>query len=145
MIAVDTNVLARVYVDDSEDPQAGLQRAAAARIMREAMVFVPTTVALELEWILRAFYGFDRLAVVRVFRHLLDLPNVMVEDWSLIDRAIEAHLAGLDFADALHLAASWHCHRFASFDRKLARSAMRLKLTPVVVAPRAEARARRPR
>jgi predicted nucleic-acid-binding protein len=145
MISVDTNVLARVYVDDPEDPQASLQRAAATRIMREGAVFVPTTVALELEWILRAFYGFDHLNVARVFRHLLDLPNVQVQDWNLIDHAVEAHLGGLDFADALHLASSRHCHRFASFDRKMARVATRLKLNPAVSAPRVEARAPRPR
>lgn len=145
MISVDTNVLARIYVDDPEDPQASIQRVAATRVMREGVVFIPTTVVLELEWILRAFYGFDRLAVIRVFRHLLDLPNVQVEHWNLVDEAIEMHSRGLDFADALHLASSQHCSRFASFDRKLARSAARLKLNPTVSAPQAEARALQPR
>lgn len=113
--------------------------------MREGVGFIPITVVLELEWILRAFSGFDRLAVIRVFRHLLDLPNVQVEHWNLVDEAIEMHSRALDFADALHLASSQHCSRFASFDRKLARGATRLKLNPTVSAAQAEAQALRPR
>ena len=43
---------------------------------------------------------------------------------------------GLDFADALHLLASSHCAEFISFDdRRFARRAKRLGVTPTVVVP----------
>ena len=48
MIAIDTNVLARFYCDDPDDPEAKRQRPLARRIMVESpSIFVPLTVVLE--------------------------------------------------------------------------------------------------
>ncbi len=140
MIALDTNILARFYVDDPADPEAARQRPIALRILSESpQVFVPMTVILELEGVLRAFYGFAADDFVRVVNHLLGLPNVRVEEWSRISDALAWHAEGLDFADALHLLASSHCTEFMSFDdRRFARRAKRLGLTPTVVVPAAE-------
>jgi predicted nucleic-acid-binding protein len=137
MVALDTNVLARFYVDDPADAEAASQRPAARRLLGEsAQIFVPSTVVLELEWVLRAFYGFAADDFVRVIRHLLGLPNVSVEEWSRINDALAWHGDGLDFADALHLSASSHCNEFISFDdRRFARRAKRLGLVPPVVIP----------
>ena len=50
--------------------------------------------------------------------------------------ALQDHVGGLDFADALHLRASAACEALASFDdRKFARRAKRLKLHPPVTVP----------
>ncbi|MEI7538716.1 MAG: type II toxin-antitoxin system VapC family toxin [Comamonadaceae bacterium] len=137
MIALDTNVLARFYVDDPADPEAARQRPIAHRLLTEStQVFVPLTVVLELEWVLRAFYGFVADDFVRVVRHLLGLPNVSVEEWSRISDALAWHSDGLDFADALHLLASNHCTEFMTFDdRRFARRAKRLGLVPSVAVP----------
>jgi predicted nucleic-acid-binding protein len=99
-------------------------------------VFIPLTVILELEWVLRAFYGFAAKDFVRVVEHLLGLPNVSVEEWARITDALAWHAEGLDFADSLHLLASSHCTEFVSFDdRRFARRAKRLGVTPVVIVP----------
>ncbi|MEB8475021.1 type II toxin-antitoxin system VapC family toxin [Acidithiobacillus ferriphilus] len=137
MIALDTNILARFYVVDPADPEAAKQRTIAHRLLTESsQVFVPLTVILELEWVLRAFYGFADKDFVRVVKHLLGLPNVSVEEWSRIADALAWHTEGLDFADALHLLASSHCTEFMSFDdRRFARRAKRLGATPAVVVP----------
>ena len=137
MIALDTNILARFYVDDQADPEAAMQRPIAHRLLTEsAQIFVPLAVILELEWVLRAFYGFAAEDFVRVIRHLLGLPNVSVEEWPRIADALVWHTEGLDFADALHLLASSHCIEFISFDdRRFARRAKRLGVTPIVVVP----------
>ena len=137
MIALDTNILARFYVDDPEDPEAARQRPIARRILSESPhVFVPLTVILELEWVLRAFYGFAAEDFVRVVKHLLGLVNVSVEEWSRISDALVWHAEGLDFADALHLLASSHCTEFMSFDdRRFARRAKRLGVRPAVAVP----------
>lgn len=59
MIGLYTNIPARFYVDDPNDPEAVKQRPIARRIMIEPpQLFVPLTVILELEWVLRAFYHF---------------------------------------------------------------------------------------
>ena len=137
MIALDTNILARFYVDDPADPEAARQRPIARRLLTESpQVFIPLTVILELEWVLRAFYGFATEDFVRVVKHLLGLPNVSVEEWSRIADALTWHTEGLDFADALHLLASGHCTEFMSFDdRRFARHAKRLGVTPAVAVP----------
>jgi predicted nucleic-acid-binding protein len=137
MIALDTNILARFYVADPADPEAARQRPIARRLLTESpQVFVPMTVILELEWVLRAFYGFATEDFVRVVKHLLGLPNVSVEEWSRIADALAWHTDGLDFADALHLLASCHCTELMSFDdRRFARRAKRLGVVPAVVVP----------
>jgi len=56
MVGLDTNILARFYVDDPEDPEAAMQRPLARRLLADTpALFVPLTVVLELEWVLRAF------------------------------------------------------------------------------------------
>jgi len=137
MIALDTNILARFYVDDPADSESARQRRIAHRLLTESPhVFVPLTVILELEWVLRAFYGFEAEDFVRVVNHLLGLPNVSVEEWPRIADALAWHTEGLDFADALHLLASSRCTEFLSFDdRRFARRAKRLGVKPVVVVP----------
>ena len=89
MIALDTNILPRFFVDDPSDPESVKQRPMAYRLLTEsAQVYVPLTVVLELEWVLRAFYGFVADDFVRVVRHLLGLPNVSVQEWSLVADAL---------------------------------------------------------
>jgi len=137
MIALDTNILARFYVDDPTDPEAARQRPIARRVLAESpRLFVPLTVILELEWVLRAFYGFSAQDVAKVVNHLLGLPNVNVEEWPRVADALAWHGEGMDFADALHLQASGHCEQFLSFDdRRFARRAKKLGIKPEVVVP----------
>ena len=124
-------------MDDPADPEAVKQRPIARRLLTQAEpVFVPLTVVLEFEWVLRAFYGFAADDFVRVIQHLLGLAHVTVEEWARVSDALGLHKDGLDFADALHLLASSSCVELMTFDdRRFARRAKRLGLTPVVVVP----------
>ena len=137
MIALDTNVLARFYVDDPADPEAAYQGAVARDIFASgSALFVPFSVVLELEWVLRSLYEFEPEDFRSVVTHLAGLPNVTVESVSTILAALEDHAKGLDFPDALHLRSSQLCDGLASFDdRKFARRAARLKLAPEVRVP----------
>lgn len=137
MIALDTNVLARYYVEDESDAEARHQHDS-ARILIESgeSLMVCKTVLLELEWVLRGYYGFAPAKIVDVLRHLLSLPHVIVEDRDRTAQAVANASAGLDFADALHLASYGDCKEMASFDdRKFARRAKRMNLTPKVFVP----------
>lgn len=135
MIAVDTNILARYYVDDPNDPEAAQQRVLAERLLRESpSVHVPVTVILEFAWVLRAFYAFAAADCARAMEHLIGLPNVQVEDWPAVQDALRLYREGLDFADALHVARSKKCDRFYTFDdKKFARRAKKLAVVPEVV------------
>ena len=143
MIALDTNILARFYVDDPNDPEALRQRPIARAIMTNSpSLFVPLTVVLELEWVLRAFYRFEPPRIVRVFEHLLGLGHVNTEESERIAAALPLTTAGMDFADALHLAGSHHCEALYTFDdRRFACRARRLGCAPPVRVPVGETRA----
>jgi predicted nucleic-acid-binding protein len=130
VIAVDTNILVRYLV---EDDMAQTDRAEA--VLRSGAVLLLKTVVLETEWVLRSSYRFDRAAIKDGITRLLGLPDLKIEDWPAIARALEWYGQGLDFADALHLASSARAERFVTFDRALRRRARRLAhAVPVVPA-----------
>jgi predicted nucleic-acid-binding protein len=131
MRALDTNVLARFFVDDADDAQAAKQRPAAVAALSER-AFVPVTVVLELEWVLRGFYELPASDIGRVLRALASIEHLTLEDRDAVMMAVDAFDQGLDFADSLHLARSSRAARFATFDRRLAKRAKGLAvLTPV--------------
>lgn len=138
MTGVDTNILARFYCDDPDDPEAKRQRPLARRLMiGSSAIFVPLTVILEFEWVMRGFYEAQPETFCRAVEHLLGMPHVTVERWEAVKDALDRHRRGLEFSDALHWACSTSCERFVSFDdRKFVRRARRLGLAPEVALPR---------
>jgi predicted nucleic-acid-binding protein len=124
-------VLARFFVDDSDDAQAARQRPAAVAALSERC-YVSVTVLLELEWVMRGFYALSRRDIVRAMRALAGIEHVTVEDRDAVLAALDAFDAGLDFADALHVARSGRATAFATFDRQLARRAKASALAPPV-------------
>ena len=122
MKSVDTNVLARFFVDDPDDPEAVRQRPSALQAL-SGSVFVAVTVVLEFEWVLRGFYQLPRKEVTRVLRALASLANVTLEDRQGVATALDLHESGLDLADALHLVRSRRVEAFLTFDRALGRRA----------------------
>ena len=131
MRALDTNVLARFFIDDSDDAQAAKQRPAAVAALSER-AFVSVTVLLELEWVMRGFYTLSRRDIVRVMRALAGIEHVTIEDRGGVLAALDAYDDGLDFADALHVTRSSRASAFATFDRRLAKRAKGLALSPAV-------------
>jgi predicted nucleic-acid-binding protein len=127
MRALDTNVLARFFVDDADDAQAVRQRPAAVAALSQRS-FVPVTVVLELEWVLRGFYELPTQDIARVLRALASIEHLTLEDRDAVLVAIDAFEGGLDFADALHLARSSRASAFATFDQRLAKRAQGLGL-----------------
>jgi predicted nucleic-acid-binding protein len=138
MIAVDTNILARFYCDDPDDPQAVRQMPVARRVMVESeSLFVPLTVILELECVMRGYYEVEAVSFCDAVEHLLGMPHVTVERWEAVKDALDLHRRGFDFADALHWATSATCSQLLSFDdRGFVRRARRLKLAPEVAVPK---------
>lgn len=131
MRAVDTNVLARFFVDDADDPEAARQRSAAIATLSER-AFVSVTVLLEFEWVMRGFYELPAKDFSGVLRALAGVEHITLEDRDAVLAALDAFDDGLDFADALHMARSSRASAFATFDRRLADRAGRLGLSPPV-------------
>jgi len=133
MRALDTNVLARFFVDDPDDAQAARQRPAAIAALSQRS-FVSVTVLLELEWVLRGFYELAAKDISKVLRALASIPHVTLEDRDSVLLALDAFDKGLDFADALHVVRASRASSFVTFDRQLVKRAQSLGL-PVPVEP----------
>jgi predicted nucleic-acid-binding protein len=136
MIAVDTNVLARYYVDDATDAEAVRQRRVATNFFDSGeTVFVSLNVVLEFAWVVQSYYRFTQAEMLDVVEHLAGIAHVAIERVTVLEEAVALTRSGLDFADALHLASASHCKRLVTFDNKsFAKKAAKLKLAiPVVL------------
>ncbi|MCF3636119.1 type II toxin-antitoxin system VapC family toxin [Komagataeibacter intermedius] len=129
MRAIDTNVVVRYLTGD--DPEQA--RRARALIDRNA-IFVPRTVILECEWVLRRAYGLPKKDVTSALRQFAGLPDVTLEDAEIVARALDWASEGMDFADALHLSAAQTCSGLKTFDRAFIRAAKKEGI-PGVTAP----------
>ena len=121
MIALDTNVVVRLLVDD--DPGQTLR---ARKLLESRTTLLLPTVLLETEWVLRGAYGIGRPAIAASLRKLLGLPNIALGNAAAVAHALAWFEAGLDFADALHLALAGDAEGFVTFDARLAKRARRI-------------------
>ncbi|WP_315790607.1 type II toxin-antitoxin system VapC family toxin [Fischerella sp. JS2] len=113
MIAVDTNIIVRLLTQDDE-----LQYQQSLEIFQNHDVFIPDTVILETEWVLRFAYKFKTEEICTALRKLFGLSNVHLTNASLIAQVLQWHETGLDFADAFHLTQSQHHTQLYTFDEK---------------------------
>ena len=101
MIAIDTNVLVRLVVCDDPD-----QTRRARNLMKRGDVLVGSTVLLESAWVLGSAYGLDRAKVSGAIRGVLGLEGVATDAPAAVAQALDWFDAGLDLADALHVASA---------------------------------------
>jgi predicted nucleic-acid-binding protein len=113
MIAVDTNVVVRLLTRDDEQ-----QYNKSLKLFQEQDIFIPDTIILETEWVLRFAYKFKPPEICKAFRNLIGLPNIRLTNESLMAQVLQWHEQGVDFADALHLAHSQNCFELYTFDAK---------------------------
>jgi len=129
MLAIDTNVVIRFLTRDHE---AAARRA--LEIFSDGDVFVPMTVILEAEWVLRDAYELPRGEVIRELRRFCSMERVTVGSAEVVRRALDYAEQGLDVADALHLAQATECEAFVTFDKALAKRASPLRGTAIRLA-----------
>jgi predicted nucleic-acid-binding protein len=105
MPSLDTNVLVRYIVED-DAAQLATARRLIGRCLREGLtLFVPVTVILELEWVLRKSYGFAKDDVLRAMANLFSAAELSLESEHALEVALALYRQGAaDFADCLHVA-----------------------------------------
>lgn len=121
MIAVDPNVVVRLLTQDDEQ-----QYNKSYKLFQEQDVFIPDTVILETEWVLRFAYQFKPSNICQAFRNLFGLPNVQITNATLMVQVLQWHENNLDFADAFHLGQSHNCSVMYTFDNKFLKKAQGL-------------------
>lgn len=120
MIALDTNIVVRLITDDDPDQ---VRRARALILKRSG--FVQLTVILETEWVLRSAYRFSRKQIAEALTVLSQTKDIAIESPTHFVAILRAYEAGLDFADAMHLACCDDAEAFATFDGPLKAGAAR--------------------
>jgi predicted nucleic-acid-binding protein len=121
MLAADTNVWARAYLND-DAAQASKARSALAQARSEEGVFVPLLVLAELSWVLRSRW--ERERVLKTIEGLLQTNGVSVEHPALARRALEAtHKGRVGFADHLiaEIAFELGAREIITFDKDFGR------------------------
>jgi predicted nucleic-acid-binding protein len=124
MPGLDTNVLVRWLVEDDDDQVARVQKLFEAAHTRQVPLFVPSTVALELEWVLRSRYRFDKAIVLQAFNALLETQELEFQSEAALERALHLYRQGAaEFADCLHAGLCGAADRapLLTFDEKAAR------------------------
>ena len=126
-IAIDTNVLVRILIQDSTAPD---QCAAARRLVADATaagepLLVSLCALLETEWVLRSRYKVTRQAMASAFISMLETPSIELEHDATVEEALYLldQFPSSDFADCLLAARAMHLgrSRLVTFDAGAAR------------------------
>ena len=105
MAAIDTNVLVRFLIQGDEQQGHLARRLIQHVLARGETLFIPVTVLLELEWVLRSHFLCNKSQVVELISNLLSTLELDFESEPSVEVALELfrnHAA--DFADCLHIA-----------------------------------------
>jgi len=105
MPALDTNVLVRYIVRDDAAQLAAAKRLINRCVNEGLSLFVPVTVVLELEWVLRSSFGLAKADVLLALSNLFSAAELTFESERALEVALQLFRKGsADFADCLHVA-----------------------------------------
>jgi len=120
--SVDTNVLVRLVTQDDALQAQAVDRLMARHAKKgELLFFVPVTVVLELEWVLRSKLSQNKAQLIETLSALLTMVEFSFESEDAIEQALADFEDGnADFGEYLHLAISRKSGAlpFWTFDRK---------------------------
>ena len=102
MIALDTNVLVRLLVEDDPKQAARAGEAVQAAVERGERVLIGDTVLAELEWVLESAYGVPRERIHGAVRALVEDERFVFEDRRRVLSALDRYRFGRgDLSDFL--------------------------------------------
>ena len=105
MPALDTNVLIRYVVQDDSGQLAAAKRLIGRCVAEGQSLFVPVTVTLELEWVLRTSFAYVKDDVLQALSNLFSAAELTFESERALEVALQLYREGsADFADCLHIA-----------------------------------------
>jgi predicted nucleic-acid-binding protein len=105
MAALDTSVLVRCIVQDDAAQLAAAKRLISRCVSERLTLFVPVTVVLELEWVLRSSFEFGKNDVLLKLSSLLSAAELSFESERALEVALQLFCkSSADFADCLRVA-----------------------------------------
>jgi predicted nucleic-acid-binding protein len=105
MAALDTNVLVRFLVQDDVRQGALAKQLISTAVSDHRSLFIPITVLLELEWVLRSSFAYDKNQIIEVIANLLGATELQLESESSAEVGLELFRQNnADFADCIHIA-----------------------------------------
>ncbi len=119
MISIDTNILVRIFVDDSENFEQSAK--VRKKVGQYKAVYVTQVVQVETVWVLSRAYGFSRSDIELVLQNLLNNQAFNVENEAIFSLALKQYASSnIDFSDAVILQQSIRKKfKLLSFDKKL--------------------------
>jgi len=105
MPALDTNVLVRFITQDDAAQFSAAKRLLTRCVEEGRALFVPVTVTLELEWVLRSSYSYGKDEVLQLLSSLFSTVELSFESERALEVALQLYRKGsAGFADCLHIA-----------------------------------------
>ena len=105
MASLDTNILVRYLVKDDELQFALAEKLIQAVLQAGQKLYIPITVTLELEWVLRSNFGFGKDQIINTISSLLASVELSFESEAAAEVALALYQRNkADFADCVHVA-----------------------------------------
>jgi predicted nucleic-acid-binding protein len=121
MIALDTNALVRMLIEDDQNQAKKVREAVSFAEKNSLQIIILSEVLIETVWVLEAVYKCTREEISQFLEILISTSTFTCPDSAVIRSAIQQYKKGGDFADLVIIgqAKSHQAKIFFSFDKKL--------------------------
>jgi predicted nucleic acid-binding protein len=125
MILIDTNILARLLLNDIPDHYARVVALFETAPHDELELFAPSSVFIELSYLLTNTKGVPKGEAAAMMLEVITLPGLVVEHAAAVESALRfwSRQGPLSFTDCYHLALTRHLgmSQIYTFDQKMSR------------------------
>lgn len=101
MIALDTNALVRLLVEDDAEQAATVQQLVLFAEKKSITILILPEVLLEAVWVLESVYNCQRSEISKFLRAMIATATFTMRDDTVIRTVVRQYQKGADFADAL--------------------------------------------
>ena len=121
MIALDTNALVRVLVEDHRDQAKTVRKTITFAEKNSIPILILSEVLIETVWVLESVYHSTRDEIFEFLDTIIHTPTFTFSDYEAIRKAVHHYKKEGDFADLLivNQAIEQQAKKLLSFDKKL--------------------------
>ena len=101
MIALDTNALVRLLVEDDAQQASTVQQLVIFAEKKSIKILILPEVLLETVWVLESVYNCERNEISKFLQALIATATFTVSEDAVIRTVVRQYQKGADFADAL--------------------------------------------